>query len=118
MIGAFRRFAWRSAAGVGALAEFALRNERLSFDQLLYFDPARWSPGERLRIVSIVGYIFAFFLGVNAVQVGLGTILLNDFIGPKPYCSLAIGFITGFAFPYVREILFQLRPVVRAEQQK
>jgi len=100
-----------AGAAAGAWIEFAFRVENLTYDQLLYFDTGRWSPGERLAIVVIVAFVFAFLLAAQAVQVGLGSILLNEFVSTKPYCSLALGFISGFAFPYVRDILYRLKPV-------
>jgi hypothetical protein len=102
-----------AGAAVGTWSEFALRTQTISFDGLLNFDPARWSPVERLRVTIVISFVLAFLLGTGMIQVGLGSILLNDFASTKPYCSLAIGFITGFAFPYVRDIIYRVQPVTK-----
>jgi hypothetical protein len=52
-------------------------------------------------------------LGVGAVQVGVSKILLNDFIPQQPALALVIGFVTGFAYPLVRDLVQQFRPVKR-----
>lgn len=102
-----------AGASVGAWVEFALRVETLTYDRLLYFDPGRWEPRDRILIAVVVAFVLALFLGSGALQVGLGSILLNDFTTTRPYCSLVIGFVTGFAFPYVKDILYRLRPAER-----
>ena len=100
-------------AAIGAWVEFIFRVETLTYETLLYFDPGRWKPQDRVVITVVVAYVFALFLAVKAIQVGVGDILLNEFATSRPYCSLAIGFVTGFSFAYVKDILYRLRPTER-----
>jgi hypothetical protein len=34
----------------------------------------------------------------------------HDFISTQPWLSIAVGFVTGFTFPYVRDIVTQFKP--------
>nr|AWM03977.1 hypothetical protein CIT40_30735 [Bradyrhizobium amphicarpaeae] len=95
--------------------EFALRMQSgLTYDQLLVLDPSRWRPGQRLLITVVIAFIFAFLLAFDAVQVGLGSLLLNDFAKKSPAMALAVGGITGLAFASVQDILFRIKPTQRA----
>jgi H+/Cl- antiporter ClcA len=101
-------------AAIGLFVEFVFRvNDDVPYDQLRTINPGRWKPFQRAFNTIIVGYIFAGILGIGAFQVGVASVLLNDFIGDKPILSLVIGFVTGFAFPYVRDLVQQFRPVKR-----
>jgi hypothetical protein len=101
-------------AMLGLFVEFVFRvNDDIPYENLLAINPGRWKPFQRAFNTTIVGYIFAGILGVGAFQVGVASVLLNDFIDKKPVLSLAIGFVTGLAFPYVRDIVQQFRPVRR-----
>jgi len=102
-----------SGATICVWAEFVLRvHDDLDFDQLLKLDLGRWQPGQRVVITIVVSFIFAFLLRYNVVQVGLGGLLLNDFTR-TPEFALAIGGVTGFAFPAVRDIMYRLKPEER-----
>src|SRR5262249_6521367 len=80
-------FAWIVAtlwipagAAICVWGEFALQMQAgLSYERLLHLDPSRWRPGQRLLVTVGISFIFAFLLAFNAVQVGLGSLLLNDF---------------------------------------
>jgi hypothetical protein len=97
--------------------EFALRTSgSLSLDSLRNLDPGRWQPHHRILITVVTAFVFALVLGGGIVQIGLGPVLLNDFAKGQPLLSLAIGGITGLAFPYVSEILFRLRPRASASK--
>jgi hypothetical protein len=99
---------------IGLFAEFIFRvNDDIPYEQLRAINPGRWKPVQRLFNAIIIACIFAGVLGVGAVQVGLANVLLNDFIDKKPFLSLAVGFVTGFAFPYVRDLVQQFRPARR-----
>jgi hypothetical protein len=99
---------------IGLFVEFVFRvNDDVPYDQLRAINPGRWKPIQRAINTIIVGYVFAGVLGIGAIQVGAGGVLLNEYIDKKPIISLFIGFLTGFAFPYVRDLLQQVRPVQR-----
>jgi hypothetical protein len=99
---------------IGLFTEFLFRvNDDIPYEQLRAINPGRWKPIQRLFNTIIVACIFAGVLGIGAVQVGIANVLLNDFIDKKPFLSLVIGFVTGFSFPYVRDLLQQFRPVRR-----
>lgn len=104
---------WIPAGSAICLAgEFALRmNSDLKYESLLTMDPGRWMPGQRLVITIGIAFIFAFCLAFKIVQIGLGSVLLNDFIDKTPGLTLAIGGITALAFTAIRDILFRITPV-------
>ena len=106
---------WITAgASICVWGEFALRMQGgLSYEQLLRLDPSRWRPGQRVTIAVGISFILAFFLAFNAVQIGIGGILLNDFSTTTPALSLAVGGVTGLAFPAVRDVIFRLGPQER-----
>lgn len=100
-------------AGVitGLFVEFVFRvSDDVPYEQLQAINPGRWKPFQRALNTLIVAYVFAAILGSDAFKVGIGSILLNDFIKDQPLLSLAIGFVTGFAYPYVRDIIRQFEP--------
>jgi hypothetical protein len=84
----------------------------LSYEQLLKLDPSRWQPGQRLLITIGISFIFAFLFDYDAIQVGLGSLLLNDFAKKTPAMALAVGGITGLAFAAVQDIIFRIKPTV------
>jgi len=101
-------------AVIGLFVEFIFRvGDDVPYEQLRAINPGRWKPFQRAFNTLLVAYIFAAMLGAGAFQVGVASILLNDFVDKKPELSLAIGFVTGFAFPYVRDLVQQFRPVKR-----
>jgi hypothetical protein len=114
-------FAWILAAfwipagaAICVWGEFALRMQAgLSYEQLLNLDPSRWRPGQRLLITIGISFIFAFLLAFDAIQVGLGSLLLNDFTKKTPAMALAVGGITGLAFAAVQDIIFRIKPTVK-----
>jgi hypothetical protein len=85
----------------------------LSYEQLLNLDPSRWRPRQRLLITVGISFIFAFLLAYNAVQVGIGSLLLNDFVSKTPAMALAVGGITGLAFAAVQDIIYRVKPTVK-----
>jgi hypothetical protein len=96
---------------LGIFLEFVFRmGENVTYDGLLAINPGRWKPWRRTASTLITAYVFAFIVGVGAFQIGIGSILLNDFISTRPWLSVAIGFVTGFTFPYVRDIVTQFKP--------
>jgi hypothetical protein len=114
-------FAWILAAfwipagaAICVWGEFALRMQAgLSYEQLLNLDPSRWRPGQRLLITVGISFILAFLLAYDAIQVGLGSLLLNDFAKKTPAMALALGGITGLAFAAVQDIIFRIKPTVK-----
>jgi hypothetical protein len=114
-------FAWILAAfwipagaAICVWGEFALRMQAgLSYQQLLNLDPSRWRPGQRLLITVGISFILAFLLAFDAIQVGLGSLLLNDFAKKTPAMALAVGGITGLAFAAVQDIIFRIKPTVK-----
>jgi hypothetical protein len=103
-----------AGATICVWAEFALRMQAgLSFDQLLNMDPSRWRPGQRVLITIGIAFILSYLLAFDVFQVGLGGILLNDFVTKQPLLSLAVGGVTGLAFVAVRDIIYQAKPVER-----
>jgi hypothetical protein len=114
-------FAWTIAvfwitagAAICVWGEFALRMQAgLSYEQLLNLDPSRWRPRQRLLITVGISFIFAFLLAYNAVQVGIGSLLLNDFVSKTPAMALAVGGITGLAFAAVQDIIYRVKPTVK-----
>lgn len=114
-------FAWILAAcwipagaAICVWGEFALRMQAgLSYDQLLSLDPSRWRPGQRLLITVGISFIFAFLLAFDAVQVGIGSLLLNEFDKRSPAMALAVGGITGLAFAAVQDIIFRIKPSIK-----
>jgi hypothetical protein len=96
---------------IGIFLEFVFRvSENLTYARLLAINPGRWKPWRRTASTVITAYVFAFIVGVGAFQIGIGSILLNDFISTRPWLSVAVGFVTGFTFPYVRDIVTQFKP--------
>jgi hypothetical protein len=114
-------FAWIIAAfwipagaAICVWGEFALRMQAgLSYDKLLSLDPSRWRPRQRLLITVGVSFILAFLLAYDAIQIGLGRLLLNDFATKTPAMALAVGGITGLAFAAVQDIAFRMKPIVK-----
>jgi hypothetical protein len=103
-----------AGAAFGVWIEFALRTgNQMKYESVLSMDPDRWQPAQRIIITIAVAFAFAFILGIKVIQVGLGTVLLNEFVDKRPEASLAIGGIAGLAFPYVRDLLTRLRPESR-----
>jgi hypothetical protein len=99
---------------IGLFLEFIFRvGDDIPYEQLRSINPGRWKPVQRFFNTVMVGYTFAGVLAIDAVQVGVSNVLLNEFVKGKPFLSLAIGFVTGMAFPYVRDLVQQFRPVRR-----
>jgi hypothetical protein len=112
--GALAVFWIPAGAAICVWAEFALRMQAgLSYEQLLALDPSRWRPGERLLITIGISFILAYLLAFDAVQVGLGGLLLNDFAKKTPAMALAVGGITGLGFAAVQDIIFRMKPTTR-----
>jgi hypothetical protein len=102
-------------AAVGVFLEFTYSVDReMSFEHLLGINPGRWRPGQQLLNTIFTSYCFAAIMGSGAFQIGVLSVLLNEFASTKPLLSFAVGFVTGFAFPYVRDLIFKFRPVQRA----
>ena len=79
-------------------------------------NPGRWKPFQRASNTIVVAYTLAAIIGLGVIDVGVGGVNLSEFIRPKdgqpikPELSFFIGFVTGFAFPYVRDLMQQVRP--------
>lgn len=103
---------------VGIWLEFALRTDSgISSESLILLHPGRWNPGQRIALTTGISYVFAILLGFNIFVVGLASIVLNDFVTTKPYVSFLIGFITGFGLPFVRDMLYKVKPEVKSENK-
>jgi len=59
-----------------------------------------------------LGFAFAFalLLAFDAVQIGVGTILLNEFWYSHPELALIMGFLSGFAFLSIADIVKSVNP--------
>jgi hypothetical protein len=91
--------------------EFALRMQSgLTYETLLAMDPSRWQPKQRLLVTVGVAFIFAFLLAYDIIKIGVGTVMLNDFVTKSPALSLAVGGVTGLAFAAVRDAIFRVKP--------
>jgi hypothetical protein len=102
---------------LGLFIEFVFRvSDDIQYVQLKAINPGRWKPVQRAFNTVVVAYTLATFMALGVLNIGLGGIELNEFIigkdgkPPHPQISLLIGFVTGFAFPYVRDLLHNLRP--------
>lgn len=105
-----------AGASICVWAEFALRMQAgLTYDQLLTLDPSRWRPGQRVLITIGISFIFAFLLATQGIQIGVASYLLNDFVKQTPLMALAVGGITGLAFPAVRDIIVRIKPSERTQ---
>jgi hypothetical protein len=104
-------------AALGVFLEFLLRmgDSDISFIQLQSINPGRWKPAQRLINTTATAYTLGALMGIGAFQIGVANILLNDFISTKPYLSIAVGFVTGMADSYVRDIIYQFRPARKAD---
>ena len=99
-------------ATLGLFAEFLFRvNDDIPYERLQAINPGRWKPAQRAVNTIVVAFILAAILGMGALKLGAGDVLLNDFVGANPYLSGVIGFLTGLAFPYVRDLLQQFQPL-------
>jgi hypothetical protein len=99
---------------VGLFLEFTFSVDRdLSYAELQKINPGRWKAGQRFINTVMTAYCFAAVMGIGAFQIGVLRVLLNEFITTRPVLSIAIGFVTGFSFPYVRDLLYKFRPVQR-----
>ena len=97
----------------GLFTEFLFRvNDDIPYEQLRAINPGRWKPFERALNTMFIAGIFAGIPAADIIKVGVSNLLLNDFVS-KPYLLLVIGFVTGFAFPYVRDLVQRVRPVSR-----
>lgn len=101
-------------AMAGLFIEFIFRvNDDIPYEQLQSINPGRWKPLQRAVNTSVVATIFAAILAAQIIQVGVSGVLLNELASGKPWLSVVIGFVTGFSFPYVRDLVQQVRPVAR-----
>jgi hypothetical protein len=101
-------------AALGVFLEFMFSVDReISFEHLLEINPGRWRPAQQLLNTILTAYCFAAIMAIGAFQIGVLSVLLNEFATTKPLLSFAVGFVTGFAFPYVRDLVFKFRPVQR-----
>ena len=99
---------------LGIFLEFIFSVTRaMNFDQVKLINPGRWHPIQQFVNCLITAAVFAFFLAIGLFQIGVANILLNEFATTKPYLSILVGFVAGFAFPYVREIIYKVRPVTQ-----
>jgi hypothetical protein len=103
-----------AGATISVWAEFAFRTRGgLKFERLLELSPGRWQPSQRVLITVVTAFIFAFLLANKIILIGLGNVLLNDFLR-EPSLSLAVGGVTGFGLAAVMDIIFRLHPQSQA----
>jgi len=101
-------------AMAGLFIEFIFRvNDDIPYEQLRAINPGRWKPFQRALNTIIVAIVFAAILAAQIIQVGVSGVLLNELSSGKPWLAVIVGFVTGFAFPYVRDLVQQVRPVAR-----
>jgi hypothetical protein len=109
-------FAIPLGVAFGLFVEFLFRvNDDVPYDQLRTINAGRWRPFQRAFNTLVVAYLLAGILALELLQIGIASVLLNDFVNKKPWLSLVIGFITGFAFPYVRDLIQQVKPEKRSD---
>jgi len=95
----------------GLFAEFVFRvGDSVTYSQLAEINPGRWKPVQRAVNTLIIAAIFAAILAKGVFHVGVASTVLNDFWINDPMLSVAVGFVTGFAYPFVRDIVQQFRP--------
>jgi hypothetical protein len=99
-----------AGATISVWAEFVLRvHEELTYKKVLSLDVGRWRPAERVGITIVVSFILDFLLSFNVFQVGVGGLLLNEFVN-TPLIALTVGGITGLSFTAVRDIIYRAKP--------
>jgi hypothetical protein len=99
---------------VGIFLEFIFRiGDDTSYEKLIAISPGRWKPSHHFVNSLITAYSFAGIMAIGAFQVGIANILLNDFATNKPYLAIAVGFVAGLAYPYMRDIIYQFQPTRR-----
>ncbi|MEJ1975053.1 MAG: hypothetical protein WDN49_02350 [Acetobacteraceae bacterium] len=109
---AFALFWIPLGTAVGIFLEFSYSMDReIAFDDLLKINPGRWKPLQRLVNTLVTAGIFAGIMSIGAIQIGVLSVLLNDFSSKRPLLSLAVGFVSGFSFPYVRDLIYKFKPV-------
>jgi hypothetical protein len=102
-----------TGVALGIFLEFVFRiGDDLSFDGIQTINPGRWNPFQRVINTTATSYCFAGLMAIGVFQVGVSNQLLNDFTR-NPALSTAIGLVTGLAYPYVRDIIYQFRPLRR-----
>ena len=100
---------------MGIFLEFSYSvDQEITFDALVTMNPGRWRPGQRLLNTTLSAYCFAAIMALKAVEIGVMSLLLNDFTSTRPLLSIAVGFVTGFAFPYMRDLIYKFKPVERS----
>ena len=107
-------------AVIGLFVEFIFRvGDDMPYDRLREINPGRWKPTQRVLNTIVVAYILAALIGVGVFNVGFAGTDLSEFVQgkdakpPRPELSLVIGFVTGFAFAFVRDLMQQFRPAKR-----
>jgi hypothetical protein len=97
---------------LGLFLEFSYSVDRdIPYEDLQGINPGRWRPRQRLVNTLLTAYCFAALMALGAFQIGVLSILLNNFATTNPLLSFAVGFVTGFAFPYVRDLIYRFKPV-------
>lgn len=103
---------------VGLFLEYNSRVDTvITYERLQTINPARWDPFQRFINTTMLGYVLAAVMGIGIFQIGVSNVLLNEFFTSKPYLALVVGFVAGFATPYVQDIINQVRPTTRAGAQ-
>jgi len=96
----------------GLFLEFSYSVDRdIPYEDLQGINPGRWRTRQRFVNALLTAYCFAALMGLGAFQIGVLSILLNDFATTNPFLSFAVGFVTGFSFPYVRDLIYRFKPV-------
>ena len=104
---------------IGLFLEYAFRVDTvITYERLQTINPARWDPLQRIVNTTISAYVLAAIMGFGIFQIGVSNVLLNDFMTTKPYLSLVVGFVAGFATPYVQDVIRQIRPTTRGGQPR
>ncbi|MGR9500097.1 hypothetical protein ACU8OJ_25375 (plasmid) [Rhizobium leguminosarum] len=107
----FAAFLIPLGVAVGLFAEFVLRvGDNVTYSQLNEINPGRWKPVQRAINTILIACIFSAMLAKGVFHIGVAGTLLNDFWMEDPLVSVGVGFITGFSYPFVRDILQQVRP--------
>jgi hypothetical protein len=99
---------------IGIFLEFIYSvNRTVQFDQLININPGRWRPFQRFVNTILGAYVFAGLMGLSLFEIGVMSVLLNEFLTTRPPLSLLVGFVTGFSSPYVQDIISQVRPAIK-----
>jgi hypothetical protein len=94
----------------GLFLEFIFRvGDSVDYDGLRALNPGRWKVWRRAFNTVVTAYVFAFIIGIGAIEIGILGVNLKDFV-TVPWVSLVVGFVSGFTYPFVRDTVGRFKP--------